>query len=117
MDAVDGKRVVWERFRDYQAHHDLTRMRVKDVPEDLRDAVKTYLKALAEQLADPDNESMDSLGPNERHNAMLAVKLKFSEFPVLEVKGGCPRCGGTGRILAYSHVQGGRCLLCQGTGK
>lgn len=28
----------------------------------------------------------------------------------------CGRCGGKGFIRAFSHVQGGRCLKCEGTG-
>lgn len=29
----------------------------------------------------------------------------------------CPKCGGTGYIYYYSHVDGGVCFLCGGTGK
>lgn len=108
---------IWEEFREYQASHDITLVRMCNVPAKLQDAVKTYLSALTEQLADPENESVSSLGPNERHNALLSVKLKFSAHATLEVKGSCPRCGGTGYILAYSHVRGGRCLACDGSGK
>lgn len=107
---------IWEEFREYQASHDVTRIRKCNVPAHLQDAVKTYLSALTEQLADPDNESVSSLGPNERHNALLSVKLKLSAPTTLEVKGNCSRCGGTGYILAYSHVRGGRCLACNGSG-
>lgn len=107
---------IWEEFRKYQTNHDVTRIRKRDIPAHLQDAVKTYLSALTEQLADPDNESVDSLGPNERHNALLAVRLKFSAPTTLEVKGSCPRCGGTGYILAYGHVRGGRCLACNDSG-
>ena len=28
----------------------------------------------------------------------------------------CPKCGGTGYIAAYHHVDGGRCFYCDGTG-
>jgi len=28
----------------------------------------------------------------------------------------CPRCGGSGNIPSYNHVQGGVCFLCFGTG-
>jgi len=28
----------------------------------------------------------------------------------------CVRCGGTGGITAYTHVQGGVCFRCQGSG-
>lgn len=73
---------VWEKFRNYHANHDLTRMRLRDIPSELQDAVKTYLAALSEQLTDPDNESFSVIDPNERHNALLAVKMKFSQLPV-----------------------------------
>lgn len=29
----------------------------------------------------------------------------------------CPKCGGSGAIEAYSHVDGGVCYLCNGSGK
>lgn len=29
----------------------------------------------------------------------------------------CPRCSGLGRIKCYSHVIGGQCFRCHGTGK
>lgn len=29
----------------------------------------------------------------------------------------CPKCGGTGYIRQYSHVSGGICFHCNGTGK
>lgn len=28
----------------------------------------------------------------------------------------CPKCGGTGHIYGYEHVEGGRCFDCNGTG-
>lgn len=28
----------------------------------------------------------------------------------------CPKCGGTGNIWYYGHVEGGVCFLCEGTG-
>ena len=30
---------------------------------------------------------------------------------------GCTRCGGTGVIVAYLHVQGGICFRCRGSGE
>ena len=29
----------------------------------------------------------------------------------------CPRCGGSGIIDAYRHINGGHCFQCNGTGK
>lgn len=29
----------------------------------------------------------------------------------------CPRCGGTGRITMYSHINGGICFRCGGAGR
>ena len=72
-------------------------------------------EALSNQLADPENQSWDCLGPNEHHNAMQAVRQAFgpkTERPT----GNCPRCAGSGLIRAYSHIRGGRCLQCDGTG-
>lgn len=31
--------------------------------------------------------------------------------------GKCVRCGGAGRISAYSHISGGECFDCDGTGR
>lgn len=33
-----------------------------------------------------------------------------------DATGECPRCGGRGNIPAFSHVQGGVCFKCGGTG-
>lgn len=29
----------------------------------------------------------------------------------------CPRCGGTGVLEKFKHVEGGRCFDCEGSGK
>lgn len=29
----------------------------------------------------------------------------------------CPKCGGTGRIDCYKHVNGGLCFMCNGSGR
>lgn len=31
--------------------------------------------------------------------------------------GNCPRCGGSGYIHQYRHVEGGICFLCRGSGQ
>lgn len=102
-------------FEQYRANVSVERVRMSVVPTELRPLVTTYREALSRQLADPDNESWDSLGPNDHHNALQAVRLAFGPKTVLP-KGNCPRCAGSGIILAYSHVRGGRCLRCDGTG-
>ena len=33
-----------------------------------------------------------------------------------QVRGDCPRCGGTGYMPQYNHVEGGVCFRCRGTG-
>lgn len=103
------------RFEQYRVSVCIERVRMSEVPDDLKPLVKAYREVLSRHLSDPENESWDSLGPNERHNALQAVYLTFgakTERP----KGNCPRCAGTGHILAYSHVRGGRCLKCDGSG-
>ena len=102
-------------FDQYRNRVLITRVRMSAVPADLKPLVKTYLGALSNQLADPENQSWDCLGPNEHHNAMKAVRQAFgpkTENPT----GNCPRCAGSGLIRAYSHIRGGRCLQCDGTG-
>lgn len=42
--------------------------------------------------------------------AAKAVKV------ALEKARTCPRCSGTGRISHYSHIKGGECFGCSGTG-
>ncbi|KSC70528.1 hypothetical protein AO888_20325 [Pseudomonas aeruginosa] len=103
------------RFKQYRLSVDLERIRLSAVPDELQPLVKAYREALNRQLADPENESWGSLGPNERHNALQEVYLAFAP-KVDRPKGNCPRCGGTGHILAYSHVRGGICLKCEGSG-
>jgi len=103
-------------FVAYAEQVSLDRVRAKQVPAELRPLFDCYRQALASQLADPDNESVSSLGPNERHNAMLVVKQTFAPAQQLsKPPGNCPRCGGTGFISAYRHIHGGRCLQCDGT--
>lgn len=29
----------------------------------------------------------------------------------------CPRCGGSGYIPMYRHIEGGVCFLCRGNGR
>lgn len=102
----------FERYRTSVLIH---RVRMTAVPADLKPLVKTYREALSHQLSDPENQSWDSLGPNEHHNAMQAVRLAFG--PKIQLpKGNCPRCAGSGIIRAYSHIHGGRCLQCDGSG-
>ena len=104
-----------QKFDDYRIKMPLTRVRMSAVPAELQPLVKEYLAALSRQLSDPENESWDSLGPNEHHNARQAVYHAFA--PKIEKPAGnCPRCGGTGRVLAYSHIRNGQCLKCGGTG-
>lgn len=104
-----------DSFHQYRASADITRVRMSAVPSALQPLVKAYREALSRQLADPENESWHSLGPNEHHNAFQAVCLEFGS-PVERPKGNCPRCGGSGHIRAYSHIQGGICLKCDGAG-
>lgn len=106
---------VWQEFVEYAQTHSLTRVRMSMVPSHLQSAVNEYRAALTSQLDDPENQSWDSLGPNEHHNAMVAVHAKQSPNASKE-RGNCPRCLGLGFIRAYSHVKGGKCLQCNGTG-
>lgn len=34
-----------------------------------------------------------------------------------QAAGNCTRCNGRGRIRGFSHVEGGQCFACKGTGK
>lgn len=102
-------------FKHYRTTVDIERVRLSAVPAKLQPLVKSYREALNRQLTDPENESWGSLGPNDRHNALQAVYLAFGE-QTNRPKGNCPRCAGTGYILAYSHIRGGRCLKCDASG-
>jgi hypothetical protein len=108
---------LFAQFEAYRKVTDLLRVRLNAVPENMRPLVVKYRQALSAQLDDPENQSWDSLGPNERYNALLAVKRVCSTptFKTLP-QGNCPRCGGTGRLLAYLHIMGGVCLRCGGSG-
>lgn len=103
---------AWEMFKNYSKSADLTRIRISDVPVQLKEAVKLYRAELSKYLADPENESIDSLGPNEMHNAMLAVKISLNGVKERKQINNCSRCGGTGYILAFSHIKNGKCLSC-----
>lgn len=104
-----------QKFDEYRLKTTLTRVRLSAVPVDLQPLVKEYLASLSRQLSDPENDSWDSLGPNEHHNARQAVDLAFAP-KVEKPSGNCPRCAGIGHVLAYSHIRNGQCLKCGGTG-
>lgn len=103
------------QFEAYRLKCHLTRARVSAAPPELQPLVRAYLDALTKQLADPENESWDSLGPDDHHNALQAVRAAFAPLAI-QPSGNCPRCAGSGFIRAYSHIQGGKCLRCHGTG-
>jgi len=45
------------------------------------------------------------------------INQLFTTFQSLGVeRSGCPRCGGSGNLPQFSHVQGGVCFLCGGGG-
>lgn len=104
-----------KRFKEYRLNGAITRVRMSAIPAELQPLARVYLDALTAQLADPENESWDSLGPNEHHNALQAVCIAFGPKP-RPSSGNCPRCAGSGFIRAYSHIQGGKCLQCEGSG-
>tara|TARA_R110001592_G_scaffold47952_5_gene151523 strand:- start:27 stop:416 length:390 start_codon:yes stop_codon:yes gene_type:complete len=101
-------------FKQYLTTVDIARIRMCRVPIALQPLVKKYHEALSGQLSDPENQSWDSLGLNEHHNALQAVIGQFGTKHKQPL-GNCPRCSGLGMILAYSHIRGGRCLQCDGT--
>ena len=104
-----------ERFQQYRTTVGIERIRISEVPTALQPLVMAYRDALNRKLTDPENESWDSLGPDDRWNAVQAVMMEFGA-EVEGPKGNCPRCSGIGYIRAYSHVRGGRCMQCDGTG-
>jgi hypothetical protein len=54
-------------------------------------------------------------GEGWRVNVLDDVRRPFKSAPV--APGVCPKCGGTGIIKAFVHIEGGRCFMCNGTGK
>lgn len=104
-----------DEFVAYAQKVSIDRIRPGQVPSHLRPLFDCYMQALLAQLADPENESTSSLGPNERHNAMQVAKQKFAPALLPKPKGNCPRCAGTGFISAYRHIHGGKCLQCDGS--
>lgn len=105
----------WKRFCEYRDQVDLKRIRLSSVPPEFLESVRAYHCALNEQLADPENESWDSLDVNAVHNALLAVKTKLTRSNIEAIRCNCPRCSGLGYIAAYRHIHGGRCLACNGS--
>lgn len=105
---------LWTQFCAYRSHTDLRRVRLSTVPSELHSVVQAYQTALSKQLIDPDNDSWDSLGPNEVQNALQEVSLQFNRPTYVRVPGNCPRCAGLGIIPAFRHIHGGRCLACDG---
>lgn len=103
-------------FVEYRKRVSIERIRPNQVPADLRPLYNCYMTALVSQLDEPENQSTDSLGPDQRANAMQAVALKFGVDHCVKERGNCPRCGGTGMVMAYRHIKGGECLKCGGSG-
>lgn len=102
-------------FIEYKNSVSIDRIRASQVPADLRPLYDCYMMSLKSCLSDPDEQSINSLGPNDRHNAMVMVRHKFGLKHQREL-GDCPRCGGTGEVIAYRHILNGQCLKCGGSG-
>ncbi|HAS7809087.1 TPA: hypothetical protein I7551_14345 [Vibrio cholerae] len=102
-------------FVEYKKKVSIDRVRASQVPAELRPLYDCYIGYLMNCLSDPDEQSIEILGPNERHNAMAMVKCKFGIKQQRE-QGNCPRCGGSGVIIAYRHIMNGKCLKCDGSG-
>lgn len=113
----DAGSSLFAEFQEFRRSRDVLGVKLSAVPEGLRPLIREYREALTRQLGDPENQSWDSLGPNERHNALLAVRhMCGKQDAITKPKGNCPRCGGHGHIAAFSHIKGGVCLKCNGTG-
>lgn len=44
------------------------------------------------------------------------VKAEDEARRIERIRSCCPRCGGQGRISSFSHIKGGECFTCGGTG-
>lgn len=106
---------VVSEFVEFRKRVNIDRVRASQVPANLRPLYDCYITYLKSQLNDPDEQSIEILGPDERHNAMAMVRFKFGVKQQREF-GDCPRCGGSGEIIAYRHVMNGKCLKCDGSG-
>ena len=51
----------------------------------------------------------------ERHGVTEAIRRTIASFDRLQAQC-CRRCGGEGRIEAFSHIMGGICFRCWGRG-
>jgi RecJ-like exonuclease len=54
-------------------------------------------------------------GGGWRVKVLDRVKRLTKRAPVKP--GVCPKCGGKGTIKGFEHIEGGRCFMCDGTGK
>jgi hypothetical protein len=50
-----------------------------------------------------------------RRKIKRIVSLKKTMTRILR-NGNCPKCGGSGYLPEYKHIEGGRCFACDGTG-
>ncbi len=48
--------------------------------------------------------------------AVQAALNALYPAPKAKGTGNCPKCGGTGHVRAFAHIQGGACFQCAGTG-
>lgn len=103
-------------FLKYHRTHSIERAPLSRVPELIREAAKIYMSSLRLQIGEDAGSPINGVSYDHRYNAVQAVRRHYLGEHAVIKKGNCPRCGGTGFILAYSGIRGGRCLQCDGSG-
>lgn len=73
--------------------------------------MRTAMKTTAEN-----NDWLVALFNEAAAAPTLAAPAAKTKAPVNPPKAPCKRCGGEGRISYYSHIKGGTCFACNGSG-
>lgn len=76
------------------------------------------LKSLAELRAAEKQQELEKLYEAQRQQEQQRLSLQKKERSFMSERGDvCSRCGGSGGIPRYQHVEGGVCFACNGTGR
>lgn len=105
-------RKLYEEFSKYAEQYDLTKVSLEKVPQKFKNLVLDYRKYLAEAFKTQDPDISKYTAPCI---AMMDIQVNLGVTNQLPKSGSqkkCDKCGGTGRIKIYAHIQGGKCFNC-----
>ena len=105
MKSNEATTMTASETRAYVLANDLMRVRRGSLAPELR----IVRDAMARIMWDEDEPT----GVGSREAALRALSQVFPPPPPRPVSGAaCQKCGGSGHIRAFAHIQGGACFGC-----